>query len=209
MRGCVFIMENNRKFCRNCGEKLEEDDQFCTSCGKSLKNGKNRHKQVFTKLIMIILVIIVLGAIAFTTLQNPSNNDDIVNSDGNTTKISSGIVEINGLKFNIPEGYEYTIPDDGSSFYLFTDPSAEVSNYMDGIGVQVFDNTSFVAEKNRIESYAWESMDGEINGYLGLIFHDRSNMGFLYETNGKIVIINVWGNLFDNWEEEIGKIIGT
>lgn len=82
---------NNIEFCANCGEKIDDNSQYCDACGYDIQNDipaeiedKNNNT-----------VFYIVGIIAFVLILTTAVG--IYLSHGNTT--------INGINFNIPNGY--------------------------------------------------------------------------------------------------------
>ena len=91
--------EDNPKYCTGCGEMLDENSQFCSNCGYDMENGvpnviereiKAPSKPVKNRKALYIIIGVVAVIIVLTAAFNAF-------PQGNT--------KINGVGFNIPEGY--------------------------------------------------------------------------------------------------------
>lgn len=112
-------------------------------------------------IVIIIIALIVIVAISSSVLLSGSGSDSSgVGSD-------SKIVNIRGITFNIPEGYELTSNDSG--LYNAIDSYDEVSYTKDGsnitIGVYYHDTLSWDEYMENINSSAYETIGG-YSGYL-------------------------------------------
>ena len=84
-------------FCPNCGEKLDDEDSVCSECGFDIKNdadsAKSSNESSGNKNIVIggLIVVAILILVAGIASLNSSN------------------LTLNGVNFNIPEGFEENV----------------------------------------------------------------------------------------------------
>lgn len=77
-------------FCKNCGVKLEDNEKFCPNCGNSREQTNNQNftapkiqkRDLATAIILSIVTCGIYGLIWMSQMQNDMN---IVADDGDTT----------------------------------------------------------------------------------------------------------------------------
>ena len=96
------------KECPKCGKENLDEAKFCTGCSFDLRdvNPKGHGKGNRLKLIgvLIVLIIIVLGAGLFFTMNNNTPvSSDVNNSDGNTVNEEITSDNVNSNNGNIKQ----------------------------------------------------------------------------------------------------------
>lgn len=166
--------DNNNSFkCSNCGGIVNENTIFCKYCGKNLKNNKKnksfgtnkKSMSNLNKALLVILVIIILsfGLIAFS-ITNMSSN-----------------------KFNLPEDDFQNYSVDNSDDYSLSDSSSSSSSDMDN-GYYLADSSlsQFDSDSDGMISWsewvAWCEYDAVAYGYE---YTDYASSDFYnYDSNG-------------------------
>ncbi len=118
------------KFCPECGEENEDVALFCAKCGHDLKDvdkriktdkrAKNSSKTLNLKsLAGIILILAIIGIIAFSVIGNSNNNDS-----QNITLIKENTYGFTFVNDGVPfynyelEGVFKNLPDDPKGYQM-------------------------------------------------------------------------------------------
>ena len=156
-------------FCPNCGEKLDDEDSVCSECGFDIKNdadsAKSSNESSGNKNIVIggLIVVAILILVAGIASLNSSN------------------LTLNGVNFNIPEGFEENVDlrkDDepipyGGSFYAryYDDGNGNVVN------VAVSSNFDFSSADLTPYFKVRNAVEKNIGGKDGWLWIEEINMG--------------------------------
>lgn len=75
------------EYCQKCGAKLKENGQFCPNCGEKAPSPKKKFLNKYVIIAAVIVVIIAVSTAAFLMTSQTQ------------------IVEVDGVKFEIPSDY--------------------------------------------------------------------------------------------------------
>ncbi len=178
--------EHNVKYCTNCGEIMDKNSSFCTKCGKgendnnptgnniSKKSSVTKNRNNLFYIIGIIAAIIVVAVVVSMSVPH-----------GNTT--------INGVDFNIPEGYIENVQEK-SSFekgFLSTFPYEDKLYYE----VQAYSNdynTIYIAVVDAPSNPDLNRIGGQsvsINGHDGKMITEYGFQFFFYSEYDKVIVL--------------------
>ena len=178
-------VEDNPKYCTGCGEMLDENSQFCSNCGYDMENGvpnviereiKAPSKPAKNRKALYIIIGVVAAIIVLTAAFNAF-------PEGNT--------KINGVGFNIPEGYIADMQKASwfESGFKSTFPSnayyelQAYTNGYDDLYIVVIDG-QFGSNLNNVGGQTMS-----INGHNGKTITISGTQAFAYMKNGKIVFV--------------------
>lgn len=173
--------DKKRIFCSKCGEKLTENDKVCPNCGKS--KGINT-KMVIIGIIALIAIVAIISVVLSTgsepqTQSIESDDGNSINS-GNNDALST-VVEIGGISFNIPEGYELADNQYKSGIYMYSYKKGSSKIFIIVMPNPPLSLSEYVKESLASGYY----MENEvIGGYSGFIEFTSGVPTFIYEKNG-------------------------
>ena len=163
--------------CKNCGKENTDEDTFCSQCGKPLNDGETSNKvgsKLNLKIIIPIVAIVLIAVVGFTMLGG-----------GKT-------VVLDGVDFNIPNGFEEVSPNELGISGL---PNAYLKGYMneknDFVAVSVSKDSGYSQQDiaNSINSGRFTAKN--INGYDGAFQITSGGYGcaFFYIKDGKAAMV--------------------
>ena len=179
------------KFCSKCGARLDKDASFCSSCGNNMgfdspKTQKlpNINRNFIIIGILSILIILFVVGILFST----------------------GGTNINGLKFNIPNGFkeiEHNVFDDGE-YYKYQNMNQFITITVKDTPGATLDNLG--TGKLYSSGYSYSTPNKVINGKEGIVNFYYESCEFTYIDNGKTVTIKL-SSFLSEWESALNNII--
>lgn len=189
-------MEDKKNhFCENCGEELSKDDKFCPNSGKS--KGSRRNKVIIGVIVLIVIVAIISGVL----LSGLGSQIDSTISP--TKEVFPNPVEIEGVTFHIPDGYEY-ISD-------APNPRADeisVAGFMNSdssmMMIAHFLHMSVDEAQNNAINNGYKPIKTTIGEYSGFKYTSNGVSTFIFMKNGEVFGVSVESHLND---EYISKII--
>ena len=156
-------------FCPNCGEKLDDETTFCSECGFDIKNNKastkssnesSGNKNIVVGGLILAAILILVAGIA---------------------SLNSSNLTLNGVNFNIPEGFEGNVDlrieneslEGGGAFYasFYKDNNGNMINLgvLSNVGYSSIDESSFDETHNAVKK--------NIGGKEGLLGRDDFQQG--------------------------------
>ncbi|MGL6298492.1 MAG: hypothetical protein ACRC1M_04925 [Methanobacteriaceae archaeon] len=140
-------------------------------------------------LILLVSLIVLVAVVSFV----------YINIDNNGNNHYPNVVEVDGAKFYIPDGYilNETKNDNFGSVSIYSGKGGVIS-------IQVIPKTSLDIVKSRMLSDGYIGHDEVIGSYSGIAYSDSLLGSFAFERNGDVnmVIVDSSSNL------NISKIIG-
>ena len=177
--------------CSNCGADVKNNSNFCPECGNNVSSKNNASKKSSDldsslsnildfisskpKLLGIVLIVLVV-LIALMMMGNGSNQG--YSDDGGY------IMDVFGVSFHIPEGFE-------ESYHAGPFSSGETvdfkSNDYDDLEIDVSPAYNVDLNSNHVKAKLQKNIDG-IDGTL--VFYDSNRVSFYYEYDGYTIKLN-------------------
>jgi len=159
------------------------------------------------KIIILINVIAVIAIVIILSTTFLKGNSLDLNYDSFT----NDKVKLNGVTFNVPD-HVYTVMSEVlvEDIYIGIDTSKD-SNANDRVSCHVR-NSSINEERNKIESENG-TLVGKINikGKDGYFYHSNAydiySIVFIYEDNGKTVLLDYYGTSDDDAKNTFAEVI--
>ena len=168
--------------CPNCGADVENEAKFCRNCGKHIiKNSNNGFN--FQKIVNLLLenpkLILAVIAVIIVVVGVSS----ILSSGGDTTG-GNGVydTEVYGINFHIPEGY---IESDRGQY-----TNGEYADFKKGgaiIEISV-STDSYFKESKYIDSKFSKTVNGK-SGTVYVYKAPSNGMAYVYYDQGKRIVI--------------------
>ena len=182
------------KQCNNCGVENDNNSKFCEKCGKRLSGednintNKKRKKLLIGVVVVLAIVITIVGGVLLSG----------INSNHFPTA-----VEVGGMVFHIPDGFELTNSsyDASNSLYQHTYRNAS-SKIAFSVVKNPYEDLSYT--KNYFEEGGTKTQNVTIGGYSGFMISNTPASLFVYEKDGATIFISI-SRVPSN---DIEKIIG-
>lgn len=176
--------------CPNCGSNIGKGSKFCPNCGASVEfvkpdnpvnNNSNSPSDVLNsilakpKLAALILIVIVV-IVAFMLVGS--------GSDEQSSYGGGYDMEIYGVKFHIPEGFEETYhagPFSNGETVDFR------SDDYDDLEIDVSPYYNVNLNSNHVKVKYSKNIDG-VDGTI--VFYDSNRISFYYEHDGYLIKLN-------------------
>lgn len=188
--------ENKEVTCSHCGEKLIEDDKFCPNCGKSKGIAKNK---LIIGVIALIAIFTIISGVLLSGLNSQTQSID--ENNANTSNVNEGVfpnaIQVNGITFHIPDGYEYVYDPEFPDSYHY-------EKGLSGITITVQSGVSIDEGRQNLISNGRNPIGTVIGGYSGYKVIMDLQTAFIFEKEGALFMIFITNDLND---EDIAKII--
>lgn len=190
--------------CPNCSEEIDNNSKFCANCGNAVPINRNNKTNInnsnngfFQDIVNTIIkkpklilfaIFVLIFIIGISSMFNSTSTSDSNNVFGQE-------VTVYGLNFHIPEGYKETSRNE------FTNGEyvdlKEDENDAWAIEISVSSDGSFKESK-----YVKSSFPYTINNVKGTVYsYKTGNMAFVYYVDDYLVVIK--GADFDELKEII------
>ncbi len=229
-------MNQENKFCRNCGSQLSENEMFCKKCGMQVNNNQevynnyssnnvpkrtnNALKVVIVGGIILFIIIIIAVGVYLTYIKKDSSNDYNDNNpiEDKEKSILTNKVSFEGFTIDIPNNYSYEIEGTTLSF------NNNSGTWYAGVQVVNSDYNLLVTNKNQIissiQSRGYEVGTYDQKTYSGMpcIVMETVGMGqkmimsYVKINSSKVFVVSVV-NMFKDYDydllADIVKILST
>ena len=212
---CGNIVNDNEKFCPNCGTKIMKNNNELSSVDENeLEEGSNP----IIYLSIIFLIIIFLGAI----IVNVTGIDNLNTSDKNED-INKNYIEYDGYKFYVPDKFKSSISkdygvvmkNDNYSFNIKVDSYNSYDEYLSYFKKEYpsySDSLEFSIDKKSFAGILYDTSSmGKVAVYVSTIDDGVVVTGMIKNTNGVLdnSMFNTLAKIFSSTKFSYNKKSAT
>ena len=212
---CGNIVNDNEKFCPNCGTKIMKNNNELSSVDENeLEEGSNP----IIYLSIIFLIIIFLGAI----IVNVTGIDNL-NTSGKIEDINKNYIEYDGYKFYVPDKFKSSISkdygvvmkNDNYSFNIKVDSYNSYDEYLSYFKKEYpsySDSLEFSIDKKSFAGILYDTSSmGKVAVYVSTIDDGVVVTGMIKNTNGVLdnSMFNTLAKIFSSTKFSYNKKSAT